>query len=366
VPILIVDDEGAHMQALCDTLELEGFAPQGFTSGPEALAALRATSFDLLLTDLMMPAMDGITLLRAAQEVNPDIAAIVMTGHAAIDTAVEAIRSGASDYIVKPFRKNQLLPVIARALETQRLRRLNRELENRVRQRTRELEISNRDLEAFSYTVSHDLRAPLRAIHGFCQLFMTDYGATVPQEGQELLRYALSGTESLSRMIEALLSFARYGRDPLRVIKFSMQALVGEIVGELQRQLPERSIDFKVQPLPECWADPVLVRQVLTNLLSNACKFTAGVERAHIEVRCEKLDGQSVYVIKDNGAGFDMKYAAKLFGVFQRLHSQRDFQGTGIGLAIVQRIVERHGGKAWAEGAPGEGATFRFSLPVPG
>ncbi len=335
VSVLVVDDERAHMQALCDTLEFEGFAPTGFTSGAEALAALRAASFDLLLTDLMMPAMDGITLLRAAQQVNADIAAIVMTGHAAIDTAVEAIRAGASDYIVKPFRKTQLLSVIERALETQRLRRLNRELEERVRLRTRELEISNRDLEAFSYTVSHDLRAPLRAIHSFCELFMRDYGAKVPEEGQELLRYALTGAENLSRMIEALLGFARYGRDPLRVMRVPMQTLVGEIIGELQRQSPDRSIEFKMQALPECWADPVLLRQVLINLLSNACKFTAGVEHARIEVGCEMLDGQSVYVAKDNGAGFDMKYAAKLFGVFLRLHSQRDFQGTGIGLAIV-------------------------------
>lgn len=363
VPILIVDDEAPHVRALCDTLELEGYAPKGCESGAAALDLMSKGSFELLLTDLMMPGMDGIELITAALAVDADIAGIVMTGHATIDTAVKAMKAGACDYIVKPFRMNQLLPVIARALESRRLKRLNKELEQRIRERTRELEVANRDLEAFAYSVSHDLRAPLRVIQGFCEMFLEDHAASVPPEGLKLLGNVVSGTENLSELIEALLKFARCGREPLSVRRVSMRALVGEVLAELARQHPERSVQVSAEPLGDCWADPLLLRQVLVNLISNAYKFTAGRDPACIDIRSEPAENQTTYLVKDNGAGFDMKYAAKLFGVFQRLHTQSEFKGTGIGLSIVQRIIERHGGQVRAEGMPGQGATFRFSLP---
>jgi len=366
VPLIIVDDEAAHVRALCDMLQLEGYATSGFESARAALAALREQSFDLLLTDLMMPEMDGIALLREARELDIDITGIVMTGHATIDTAVKAIQAGACDYIVKPFRVNQLLPVIARALDSRRLKRLNRELERGILERTRELEVANRDLEAFSYSVSHDLRAPLRAIHGFCEIFVEQYGEEVPEKGRALLKNAILGAEHLSHLIEALLSFAHCGREPLTLRRVSMQALVGDVLTELQRLNPDRKIEAQVGELADCSADPTLLRQVLVNLLSNAYKFTVGRDPARIEVTERLEDGQRVYAIKDNGAGFDMKYAPKLFGVFQRLHSQSDFKGTGVGLSIVRRIVERHGGQVSAEGRPGEGATFRFTMPDQG
>jgi signal transduction histidine kinase len=364
VPLLIVDDEAAHVRALCDTLQLEGYAPRGFESGPAALAALSEGSYELLLTDLMMPGMDGIALLTAAQTVDADIAAIVMTGHATIDTAVKAMQAGACDYIVKPFRLNQLLPVIARALEARRLRRLNKELEQRVLERTRELEVANRDLEAFAYSVSHDLQAPLRVIHGFCQIFLEEHAGNIPPQGLAVLQNVVSGAENLAQLIEALLRFARCGREPLSVRRISMRALIAEVLNELERQNPDRRVQLTVDNVADCWADPMLLRQVLVNLLSNAYKFTAGRDPACIAIECHSQDGQTVYVVKDNGAGFDMKYAAKLFGVFQRLHSQSEFKGTGIGLSIVQRIIERHGGKVWAEGCPGKGAAFHFSVPT--
>ena len=363
VPLLIVDDESAHVRALCDTLEFEGYAPKGFESGAAALAAMREESFELLLTDLMMPGMDGIALLGAAHALDPDIAGIVMTGHATIDTAVKAMQAGACDYVVKPFRMKELLPVIARALETRRLRRLNKELERRIHERTRELEVANRDLESFAYSVSHDLRAPLRAIHGFGEMFLEEYGANTAAEGRALLNKILSGAQELSQLIEGLLTFARCGRDALSLRRVSMRSLVGEVLTELERANAGRSIELKVEDLPDCWADPTLLKQVLVNLLSNSFKFTAGRDPARIEIACVPQEDRLVYAIKDNGAGFDMKYAAKLFGVFQRLHSQSEFKGTGIGLSIVQRIIERHGGKVWAEGRPGEGATFHFSVP---
>jgi signal transduction histidine kinase len=366
VPLLIVDDEAAHTRALCDTLTFEGYAPTGVVSASAALEALRGGAFDLLLTDLMMPEMDGIVLLEAAQRIDADLAGIVMTGHATIDTAVKAMQAGACDYIVKPFRMNQLLPVIARALEARRLRCLNKELERRILERTRELEVANRDLEAFAYSVSHDLHSPLRAIEGFCELFIEDYGGAVPEEGRSLLQEVRAGAERMGHLIEDLLSFARSGRAPLSLVPVSMNGLVTEVLVELEREFAPRRFELSVQPLPDCRADRALLKQVLVNLLANAFKFTAQRDPARIEIGGYSGDGEAVYFVADNGAGFDMNRADKLFGVFQRLHSQQQFTGTGIGLSIVQRIVERHGGQVRGEGRPGEGATFTFSVPVRG
>lgn len=363
--LLIVDDEAAHMRALCDTLEPEGYATTGFASASSALDALGERRFDLLVTDLQMPEMDGISLLRAAQELDPDISGIIMTGHAAIETAVKAMQAGAFDYIVKPFRMSHLLPVISRALEARRLRRLNQELERRILARTRELEIANRDLESFAYSVSHDLRAPLRAIRGYCDILNAEHAAGLPLEGQAVVENIGAGAARLDQLIEDLLAFARFSRGPLAHRRVAMNALVREVLAELDPSGSHAGVQLEIADLPDCWGDATLLRQVLVNLLSNAFKFTAGRDPARIEVAGELRDGQAVYLVKDNGAGFDMKYAAKLFGVFQRLHSQSEFPGTGIGLSIVQRIIERHGGQVAAEGRPGEGATFRFALPVP-
>jgi len=362
--LLIVDDEVAHTRALCDTLGIEGFATAGFESAAAALEAMQEASYDLLLTDLMMPDMDGVALLRAAQQIDPDMVGIVMTGHATIDTAVKAMQAGACDYIVKPFRMNQLLPVIARALESRRLRRLNKELERRILERTRELELANRDLEAFSYSVSHDLHAPLRAIRALCDMLPGECGPGLSAKGGELLKQIQSGAARMGQLIEDLLSFARSGRASLKVVEVSMNDLAREIAGMLTREHATRRIELSLHDLAPCYADAPLLKQVLVNLLSNAFKFTSGRDVARIEVGGYEADGQRTYFVRDNGAGFDMKYAAKLFGVFQRLHSQAEFTGTGVGLSIVQRIVERHGGKVWAEGRPGEGATFSFSLPL--
>jgi signal transduction histidine kinase len=362
--LLIVDDEAAHTRALCDTLGIEGYATTGFESPTAALEAMRGRTFDLLLTDLMMPEMDGVALLREAQQIDPDIVGIVMTGHATIDTAVKAMQAGACDYIVKPFRMNHLLPVIARALEARRLRRLNKELERRILERTRELELANRDLEAFSYSVSHDLHAPLRAIQALCDMLPAECGTGLSDKGDNLLMQIRGGAARMGQLIEDLLSFARSGRASLDAVEVSMNELVREILGELRSENAQRRIELIVQDLPPCQADAVLLRQVLVNLLSNAFKFTSGRDVARIEVGGYEAGGQRVYFVKDNGAGFDMKHAAKLFGVFQRLHSQAEFKGTGVGLSIVQRILERHGGKVWAEGRPGEGATFYLGLPL--
>ncbi|MGH8291030.1 MAG: sensor histidine kinase [Steroidobacteraceae bacterium] len=362
--LLIVDDEEAQLRALCDTLKLEGYVPSGFASPSEALSKVRPDAFDLLLTDLMMPGMDGIELLQAAQRVDRDLAAIVMTGHGTIDTAVKAMQAGALDYILKPFRLNQMLPVITRALETRHLRRVNRELEQRVLERTRELEIANRDLEAFSFSISHDLRAPLGIIQGFCEAFIEDFGSGVPEEGRTLLKRIEEGANRMSRLIEDLLNFSRVGRSALEPTRIAMSELMRGVIAELTEASPSPRVEIDIADLPDAWADPALIRQVLVNLLSNALKFTSTRPSARIEVTSAEHQDHRLYRIADNGVGFDEAYAHKLFGVFQRLHSEEDFAGTGVGLSIVKRIIERHGGRIWAEGRPNEGAAFSFTLPA--
>lgn len=361
--LLIVDDEAAQMKALCDTLEDEGHVTTGFTSARQALAAMRAQEFDLLITDLMMPEMDGIELLRAAQAIDAHVVGIVMTGHAAIDTAVAAMKAGALDYIVKPFRLAAVRPVIERALTVRRLRTANAELERRVRERSEALEMANRELEAFSYSVSHDLRAPLRMISGYAEILLSDHLAQLPEAAQRLLLNVRAGGQRMERLIEDLLAFSRFGRQPLSRQRLRLGELAREVLGDLHAQHGNRQIDVRIEAIPECSGDAGLLRQVLVNLLSNAFKFTRHRDMAVIEVGGRE-DGESVVCfVRDNGAGFDMKYASKLFGVFQRLHRSDEFEGTGIGLSIVQRIIQRHGGRVWAEAQPDAGATFFFSLP---
>ena len=362
--LLIVDDEKAQMRALCHTLDMEGYSTTGFSSAREALAALRAGTFELLLTDLMMPEMDGISLLNAARQVDADLAGVVMTGHGTIDTAVKAMQVGALDYILKPFRLNVILPVIARALDVRRLRLDNAALQERERQYISELETANRDLEAFSYSVSHDLRAPLRAITGFCDIYMTEFAAGIPEEGSRMLGHVVEGARRMDRLIEGLLAFCRFSRQPLAKRPVALDRVVEGVVADLRTREGERTVELRVDQLPECQGDPLLLEQVFVNLLSNAFKFTRGRAPAVIEVGSVRQAGELILFVRDNGAGFDMKYANKLFGVFQRLHSADEFEGTGVGLSIVQRIIQRHGGRIWAESAPDRGAAFFFTLPA--
>jgi|HigsolmetaAR201D_1030396.scaffolds.fasta_scaffold04242_2 two-component system sensor histidine kinase/response regulator len=365
--LLIVDDEAQQMKALCDTLEREGYRTTGYTSAKRALDALRPSEFDLLLTDLMMPEMDGIALLKAATEIDPDIVAILMTGHGTIDSAVNAMRSGALDYILKPFKLSTVLPVIERALEIRRLRVENAALVRRERAYIAELEAANGDLEAFSWTVSHDLRAPLRTVSGFCEMFLEDYGQHVPPEGRALLDRVVSGAVRMDRMIEDLLRFSRCSRQPLVKRPVDLEQIVQKVLSELQAENAGRPIELRIGKLPRCDADAALLELALTNLLSNAFKFTRNRSPAVIELGTTDAESEDevVLFVRDNGAGFDMRYASKLFGVFQRLHSQSEFEGTGVGLSIVRRIVERHGGRIWAESEPEKGACFFLTLPLP-
>jgi PAS domain S-box-containing protein len=242
--------------------------------------------------------------------------------------------------------------------------RLNAELEQRVRDRTAELETANNELESFSYSVSHDLRAPLRHIGGFVGMLQARAEASLDAESRELLKGIGTAAERMSRLIEALLTFSRTGRADLRRQRVSLDELVLAVKGEVQAEAGRRRIDWRVEPLPAVEGDAELLRQVLVNLLANAVKYTRPRALPRIEIGARRENGSVIIHVRDNGVGFDPRYIDKLFSVFQRLHPASEFEGTGIGLATVRLIIQRHGGRVWAEGAPDRGATFYFSLPV--
>jgi two-component system sensor histidine kinase/response regulator len=362
--LLIVDDETAQMRALCTTLELEGYATRGFDSPQRALAELRPGQFDLLLTDLMMPGMDGIGLIAAARRIDPQLGAVVMTGHGTIDTAVQAMQGGALDYILKPFKLHAVLPVISRALNLLRLRRENAALQALERLRAEELAVAYRDLESFSYSVSHDLRAPLLFVKDFAQRLQQDYAERLGEEGSHLVKVIHDGSRSMDAMIVGLLAFSRSTREPLEMSTLDMDAIVHRAVAEARALHQGVAASIEVAPLPPAMGDSTVMRHVWSNLIGNGLKFSAGQPSPRLGISGRVEGDEVIYQVQDNGVGFDMQYAGKLFGVFKRLHRAEDFPGTGVGLAIVHRIVARHGGRIWAEASPGEGARFQFTLPA--
>ncbi len=236
------------------------------------------------------------------------------------------------------------------------------ELEQRVKERTLQLEQINKELEAFSYSVSHDLRAPLRAISSYTGFLLESNGSRLDEEGHLLAQKLMDSTGRMNTLINDMLRFFRTDKKEPDHLTVDMNDMVQQVVAQLQEQEKKRTIDFTIDQLPPAQGDPTMLQQVWANLIGNAVKYTGQKEKAQVHIGAETNDNETIYFVKDNGAGFDMKYADKLFGVFQRLHAASEFEGTGVGLATVQRIITRHGGRVWAEAEPGEGATFYFSL----
>lgn len=258
-------------------------------------------------------------------------------------------------FVFRPMLRN----IKERRQAEESLKKVNQEL----RSTAEELALSYKDMESFNYSVSHDLRAPLRIIGGLSSILLKDHNDRLDDEGRKLLDSISGQAERMDKLVVALLDLSTVGRQELRLDEIDMEKEAALVAADIESTVPDRKIKLTIESLPPARGDVTLVRQVFTNLLSNAVKFTGTREGAVIVVGGYAKDGENIYYVKDNGAGFDMAYANKLFGVFQRLHSEKKFEGIGIGLSVVERIVRRHGGSVWAEGKPGEGATFYFSLP---
>ncbi len=380
--VLHLEDDPVDSELVRASLEAEGIACdlERLDTRADFLAALDCGGFDIIFADYSLPSFDGLAALEIVREKCPDIPFIFVTGKMGEELAIDSLKSGATDYVLKQ-RLARLVPAVRRATSEQQERvkrrqaegeveRYQERLEELVRERTAELEKANEllkaayaDMESFSYSASHDLRKPVITIDGFSRVIMEDYGDKLDEEGRRLLNSIRESAGKMGRMIEDILAFSRVSTKEVRKAEINMEALTKRVLEELGPEIGDREIQLVVKSSLPAYGDPAMVRQVVFNLLSNAVKYTSAREKAIIEIGGDVKENENVYYIKDNGVGFDMAYAAKLFGLFQRLHSHKEFTGTGVGLAIVKRIVEKHGGRVWAEGKVNEGATFYFSLP---
>jgi two-component system, NtrC family, sensor kinase len=383
--ILAVDDSVTYLQALGETLRGDGYDVILARSGEEALELLAVQSVDCILLDVMMPGLSGqdtCRRIKAAPGVR-DVPLLMLTALEDREAMIHGLSVGADDYISKSsdfeILKARVRAQIRRKhfedeIQHAREELLRKELETMEVRAARdlaqaraglvdELEKKNRELEAFSYSVSHDLRAPLRSIDGFSQALLDDYSGKLDAKGTHYLERVRIAAQRMAELIDDLLELSRVGRAELRRARVDLSELASRILSELHTREPERAVETEVVPGLFVDADSQLMRVVLDNLLGNAWKFTAKASHAKIALGAEQKEGNLVYFVQDNGAGFNMNFAAKLFSPFQRLHTEAEFPGTGIGLATVYRIVDRHGGRVWAEGAVGQGAVVYFTVP---
>ncbi len=354
--VLIADDNG-DLLAFLVSLLAPHYEVEAVPDGHEALAAIRRRKPDLVLSDVMMPHLDGIGLVRALRE-DPEtrtLPVILLSARAGQEASLEGLAAGADDYLAKPFTALELLARVRTHLNLAKARdELNAELSH-----------ANEELKAFTYTVSHDLRSPLLAINGFSAIVLEHHADQLDAQGRSYLDKVRAAALRMGELIEALMGLSRLTSAQLSRSPVDLSKLATSIAEELTRKEPERQVHLTIPDGIMAEGDDRLLRIVLENLLGNAWKFTSKIREARIAVGIERLDGHETFVVRDNGAGFDMAYADKLFQPFQRVHTEAEFPGTGIGLATVRRIVERHGGRVWAESAPGLGTAIFFTLPAP-
>ncbi|MEY4545442.1 MAG: hypothetical protein RL685_1637 [Pseudomonadota bacterium] len=387
--VLLVDDSETYLQETAGLLRAEGYDVVLARSGEQALDMLDVQSVDCILLDLLMPGLGGKNTCRniKASAVVRDVPLIMVTSVDDREAMIEGLALGADDYIAKSSEfvvlKARLRAQIRRKQFEDEHRRIQDELlasERRTAEaraarlvaeakaeHTEELDRKNKELEAFSYSVSHDLRAPLRSIDGFSQALLEDFGEKLEPKALNYLVRVRTAAQRMGELIDDLLELSRLGRAELHEADMDLAELARIVAEELARRHPERHVQFVAPSALPVVADRRLLQVVLENLLGNAWKFTAKVAEARVEVGLEVGDeagpAGARYYVRDNGAGFDMAYAARLFSPFQRLHKDEEFAGTGIGLATVQRVIDRHGGEVWAQGEVGKGATVFFTLP---
>jgi len=383
--ILAVDDSSTYLGELSEALREEGYDVIAARSGEEAIELLGVQPVDCILLDLLMPGLSGQeTCLRIKAAPNlRDVPLIMLTALDDRQAMIHGLSAGADDYISKSSEFDVLKARVRAQIrrkqfedENRRIREelLRAELEAAEARAARELaaaravlveelERKNRELEAFSYSVSHDLRAPLRSIDGFSQALLEDCAPTLSPTSRDHLQRVRAAAQRMGELIDDLLELSRVGRAEMHRSRTNLSEIAKAVVAELRQRQPERQVEVEIEDSLFADCDSRLMRVVLENLLGNAWKFTARVPNARVQFVSERSPSGSAFVVRDNGAGFDMTYAEKLFRPFQRLHSTSEFPGTGIGLATVHRVVDRHGGRVWAEGTVGRGAAVYFTIP---
>jgi two-component system sensor histidine kinase/response regulator len=379
VNILLVDDQPANLVALEAMLQGLGQNLIRAESGREALKWLLTHEFAVILLDVKMPEMDGFETAALIRQRDKSRHTPILFLTAADNSQNHAVRGyavGAVDYLIKPvvpeFVRSKVAVFVELAKKSELLRRQTRllaeseqaalELAETRAELVRDLEHKNRELESFSYAVSHDLRAPLRRIDSFSRAILESQSDKLDESGRRYLDRVREASQQMSQLIDDVLHLSRVTRADLREQDVDLSTLAGLILARLQESEPARKVEVKIRPGVIVTGDGQLLRIALENLFENAWKFTSKQAESRIEFGVTQASGEPTYFIRDNGAGFNMTYVDRLFGPFQRLHAQGDFPGSGIGLATVQRIIHRHGGRVWAEGLVGQGATFQFTL----
>lgn len=347
--ILVADDDKLIRQQICRKMQQQGYQVAEVDNGEQCLDAYNRLRPDIILLDAVMPIMDGFTCCTRLQTLSGGNRIPVLMLMSEDRVLVErSIKSGATDYVPKPIHWLVLFQRVGHFLHSSRA--------------IAELELANKELETFSYSVSHELRAPLRRIRDFSRLLVKNYGDQLNTQGKHFLHRALEATQEMSELIEDLLTLSEITHSNIKGETVDLSRLALFIASDLQQRQPDRQVEFVSAQGLTTNGDRRLLQIVLENLLGNAWKFTGKVSQAKIEVGAIQNEGQIVYFVRDNGVGFDTSKSERLFCPFERLHSKTEFPGTGIGLAIVQRIIHRHGGQVWAEGVVEQGATFYFTL----
>lgn len=407
IKILIAEDSKTQAEQLLFVLQAQGYKVSVAGNGKEALGMALEVQPALIISDIIMPVMDGYELCREVKKSSElrDIPVILVTTMSDPQDVIKGLECGADNFVLKPYSEEYLLGRVRYVLVNREMRKSNesgmgveiffngqrhfitadrlqilnllmstyeaaiqrnRELNHshgELQQLNAKLDNANKELASFSYSVSHDLRAPLRHIDGYLGLLEKHIDNLLDEEGRGYLKVISDAARNMGRLIDDLLAFSHMGRIEMMQSETDVALLVQETIHSLQPEIQNRKIRWNVASLPKVRADLAMLRQVFINLLANAAKYTRTREVAEIEVGVKSTRKEDIFFVRDNGVGFDMQYVDKLFGVFQRLHRAEDFEGTGVGLANVRRIIARHGGRTWAEGIVDKGATIYFSLP---